>query len=66
VYYYDWHYFLLRRLGESIPKLRENYLGVIYQSSWDASLDLGGSQKSIASRIVRKIKRVARYLQSFI
>ncbi len=66
VYYYDWHYFLLRRLGESIPKLRENYLGVIYQSSWDASLDLGGSQKSIASRMVRKIKRVARYLQSFI
>lgn len=66
VYYYDWHYFILRRLGESIPKLRENYLGVIYQSSWDLSLDLGPSKKSIFSRTLKKIKRVGRYLQSFI
>ncbi len=66
VYYYDWHYFLLRRLGESIPKLKENYLGLIYQSSWDLSLDLGASQKSIFSRALKKIKRLGRYLQSYI
>jgi hypothetical protein len=66
VYYYDWHYFLLRRLGESIPKLKENYLGVIYQSSWDLSLDLGASKKSVFSRALKKIKRFGRYLQSFI
>jgi len=66
VYYYDWHYFLLRRLGESIPRLKENYLGVIYQSSWDLSLDLGPSKKSIFSRALKKIKRLGRYLQSYI
>jgi len=65
VYYYDWHYFLMRRLGETLPKLKENYLGVIYQSSWDLSLDLGVSQKSIPSRALKKIKRFGRYLQSF-
>ena len=65
VYYYDWHYFLLRRLGESIPKLKENYLGLIYQSSWDLSLDLGPSQKSIFSRALKKLKRTGRYLQSY-
>ncbi len=65
VYYYDCHYFLLRRLGETLPKLKENYLGVIYQSSWDLSLDLGASQKSIPSRALKKIKRFGRYLQSY-
>jgi len=65
VYYYDWHYFLLRRLGESNAKLKENYLGVIYQSSWDLSLDFGASQKSIFSKALKKLKRVGRNLQSF-
>jgi hypothetical protein len=66
VYYYDWHYFLLRRMGESASKLQQNYLGVIYQSSWDLSLDYGASQKSIFSRVLKKLKRVGRYLQSFV
>lgn len=66
IYYYDWHYFLLRRVGELPAKLKENYLGVIYQSSWDLSLDYGGSQKSLLSRALKKLKRVGRYLQSFI
>ncbi|MBU3606068.1 hypothetical protein IEN92_04810 [Polynucleobacter sp. MWH-Creno-3A4] len=66
IYYYDWHYFLLRRVGELPSKLKENYLGVIYQSSWDLSLDYGGSEKSLLSRTLKKLKRVGRYLQSFI
>jgi hypothetical protein len=66
VYYYDWHYFLLRKMGESVSKLQQNYLGVIYQSSWDLSLDYGASQKSIFSRALKKLKRVGRYLQSFL
>jgi len=65
VYYYDWHYFLLRRMGETGAKLKENYLGVIYQSSWDLSLDFAASQKSIFSKALKKLKRVGRYLQSF-
>jgi hypothetical protein len=66
IYYYDWHYYLLRRFGETHQKLKENYLGVIYQSSWDLSSDYGKSQKSFPSRVLKKIKKFGRYLQSFI
>ena len=66
IYYYDWHYYLLRRIGETAEKIKENYLGVIFQSSWDLGLDYGASQKSFLSRILKKIKRFGRYLQSFI
>ena len=66
IYYYDWHFFLLRRNGETLDKLKQNYLGVIYQSSWDLSLDYGASQKSLPSRALKKLKRFGRYLQSFI
>ena len=44
---------------------RGNNLGVIYQSSWDLSLDYGASQKSIFSRALKKLKRFGRYLQTF-
>ena len=64
VYYYDWHYFLLKRLGETEEKLKQHFLGVIYQSNWNLELDYGGSTKSAASRFVRKIKRFGRYIQS--
>ncbi|MBU3538168.1 DUF6492 family protein [Polynucleobacter sp. UK-Gri1-W3] len=65
IYYYDWQYYLLRRTGESESKLKTNYLGVIYQSNWDSGMDLGGSTKSLASLILRRIKRFGRYLQSY-
>ena len=65
IYYYDWHHFLLRRIGETPAKIKEHYLGVIYQSSWDLSLDYGASQKSIFSRALKKLKRFGRYLQTF-
>jgi len=52
-------------MGETGAKLKENYLGVIYQSSWDLSLDFAASQKSIFSKALKKLKRVGRYLQSF-
>jgi len=66
IYYFDWHYYLIKRLGESKARLTENYLGVIYQSSWDLSLDYGPSQKSFLSRALKKLKRFGRYLESFI
>lgn len=65
IYYYDWHYYLLKRCGESELKIKENYLGLIYQSSWDLSLDYGPSNKPFYSRFLKRIKRFARYLQSF-
>ena len=66
VYYYDWHFFLLKRLGETEEKLKQHFLGVIYQSNWNLELDYGGSTKSAASRFVRKLKRFARYMQSYL
>lgn len=65
IYYYDWQYFLLKRLGEQEANLSTNYLGVIYQSNWDSDLDYGAQKKSLASRSLRKIKRFTRYLQSY-
>jgi hypothetical protein len=65
-YHYDWQYFLMRRLGETEAKLAQNYFGVIYQSAWDTDGHLGSSNKSLPSRLLRRIKRFGRYLQSFI
>jgi len=66
IYYYDWQFYLLRRLGESELTLTKNYLGVIYQSNWDSDLDLGSSRKSFLSRANKRLKRFFRYLQSYI
>jgi hypothetical protein len=66
IYYYDWHFYLLRRQGETLKKLTENYLGLIYQSNWESSLDYGAPSKSLPSRLNRKMKSFLRYLQSYI
>ena len=66
IYYYDWHFFLQRKLGESLQKLTGNYLGVIYQSNWESNLDYGTPTKSVLSRVVRSAKRFLKYLTSFI
>ena len=65
-YHYDWQYFLMRRLGETEAKLAKNYLGIIYQSAWESELNLELSRKSIYSKLLRRVKRFGRYLQSFI
>lgn len=65
-YHYDWQYFLMRRLGETETKLAKNYLGIIYQSAWESELNLELSRKSIYSKLLRRVKRFGRYLQSFI
>jgi hypothetical protein len=64
-YHYDWHYYLMSRLGETEEKLRQNYLCAIYQSVWESELNLGASQKSLFSRALKRIKRLRRYLQSY-
>ena len=66
IYYYDWQFYLLQRLGESEGKLTKNYLGVIYQSNWDSDLDLGAPEKSLLSRANKRLKRFLRYLQSYL
>lgn len=65
-YHYDWQYFLMKRLGETESKLARHYFGVIYQSAWDMDGSLGSPNKSFPSRLLRRIKRFVRYLQSYL
>ena len=65
-YHYDWQYYVMKRLGETQEKLKQNYLGVIYQSTWESELNLGQSKKSTPSRLIKHFKRFGRHLQSFI
>lgn len=62
VYHTDWQYYAERRAGETIEKLRENYLGVVIQSNWQYELDHGASQKTLLSRTARSMKRQLRRL----
>ena len=66
IYHYDWQYFLMKRLGETEAKVAKNYMGIIYQSAWESELNFGESQKTLPSRLLKRIKRFGRYLQSFI
>ena len=65
-YHYDWQYYLMRRLGETEQKLKQNYLGVIYQSTWDMQINAYAPQKSFLSRLLKRVKRTLRQVQSFI
>lgn len=56
-YHYDWQYFTLKKQGETIEKLREQYLGVVLQSNWEYELDHGAQQKSLLSRAARNLRR---------
>ena len=56
VYFYDWFYLYLQKQGETQATLANSFIGVIYQSNWDKSLDYGASPKSPLSNLVRAIK----------
>jgi hypothetical protein len=66
IYHYDWQYYLSRRLGETEEKLQQNFIGVIYQSAWEVEMDFGAPTKSLSSRALRKLKRFARLVQSYL
>jgi hypothetical protein len=66
IYHYDWQYYLSRRLGETQEKLKQNFMGVIYQSAWESELDYGAPSKPLLSRILKRSKRFFRLLQSYL
>jgi hypothetical protein len=66
IYHYDWHFYLSRRLGETQAKLKQNFLGLIYQSSWESELDYGAPAKPFFSRALKRLKRSLRFLQSYL
>ena len=64
-YHFDWQYYLAKRLGETEKKIKENYMGVIYQSNWESELHFGKLDKSRLSRILKSSKRILRRIQSY-
>lgn len=66
VYHYDWHYFFMRRFGETLNKLSHNYMGVIYQSNWHKKLDFGSDKTISISHVIKKIKNFIRYAYNWI
>jgi hypothetical protein len=65
-YHYDWQYYLFKRLGETTEKLKQNYIGVIYQSNWQSEMSLSDKNKGTLSLALKRLKRFTRYLQSYI
>jgi hypothetical protein len=57
LYHYDWQYFALKKQGETFEKLKEQFLGVVYQSNWEYELDYGAPRKSMLSRAARSLRR---------
>jgi hypothetical protein len=66
IYHYDWQFYLSRRLGETVDRLKQNFIGVIYQSAWESELDFGTPRKSLLSRALKRTKRFLRFLHSYI
>jgi hypothetical protein len=64
VYHYDWQYYLCKRLGETTEKVKQNFMGVIYQSSWEVEMGLD-RDKSILSLMLKRLKRFGRILGSY-
>lgn len=59
VYHYDWQYFHLKKMGESLSNISFQYMGVLSQSNWNYELDYGShaKRKSWLSKMVRCLKR---------
>jgi hypothetical protein len=62
-YHYEHQLWADQVLGYKEKILAFDYLGVVYQSNWESWGDFGPSNKSIASRVWRTVKRVLKKLQ---
>lgn len=60
VYHYDWHFYHCKRNGESTATVKNQYFGILKQSSWDGAIDYGkhAKRKSFLSKLWRKIKSI--------
>lgn len=59
-YLYQSQYFYDKKRGVTDAMLSENYLGVVRQSNWDGE-HFGLPKKSLASRFVKKAKKLVRW-----
>lgn len=60
-YLYQSQYFFDKKRGITTDILAKNYLGLVRQSNWEGE-HFGLSQKSIASRSLKKLKKFLRWL----
>jgi hypothetical protein len=60
-YLYQPQYLFDQKRGMTAEIISKNYLGVVKQSNWDGA-QFGAPQKSLASRLARKIKQSIRWL----
>ena len=59
-YLYQNQYFYDKKRGVTDAMLSENYLGIVRQSNWDGK-HFGLPKKSLASRLVKKMKKLIRW-----
>ena len=62
-YHYEHQLWADQVLGYKEKLLAYDYLGVVYQSNWESWGDFGPSNKSIASRVWRTVKRALKKVQ---
>ena len=62
-YHYEHQLWADQVLGYKEKILSHDYLGVVYQSNWESWGDFGPSNKSIASRVWRTVKRALKKFQ---
>ena len=62
-YHYEHQLWADQVLGYKEKILAHDYLGVVYQSNWESWGDFGPSNKTVASRVWRTIKRVLKKAQ---
>jgi hypothetical protein len=60
-YLYQAQFFFDKKHGVTTEIISKNYLGIVRQSNWDGE-HFGKPQKSLASRLVKRIKQYARWL----
>ena len=61
-YHYEHQYWDDRRRGATEESLARDWLGVVYQSNWEAGTGYGPPTKSLPSRVARHMKRAVRRL----
>lgn len=62
VYHSEWQFNALENQGEESIKVSRNFLGIVFQSNWDKSLDFGVKPKSLLSKTAKEIRT---FLRSF-
>ena len=62
-YHYEHQYWVDQKLGYTPDILKQDYLGIVFQSNWQTWEDFGRPTKSALSRFVRSAKRILKRIR---